>query len=102
MRKVLCILALGALLTTPIQVGAQMLHDSPENELPTATSIVIKGNTVHVSGADGEILHVYSLTGIEVTRYKIDGNDVQVNMGGLQKGYYIIKVGKIVRKISIR
>lgn len=102
MAKPLCILALGALLlATPLQAVAQADRMEPAAEL-SAVSLAIKGNTVRVGGAEGEVLRVYSLTGLEVARYSIESNDVQLNLGDLSHGYYIIKVGKVVRKISIR
>lgn len=102
MAKPLCILALGALLlATPFQAVAQADCMEPAAEL-SAVTLAIKGNTVRVGGAEGEVLRVYSLTGLEVARYSIESNDVQLNLGDLSRGYYIVKVGKVVRKISIR
>lgn len=102
MTKSLCILALGTLLlATPLRAVAQADGTEPAAEMAAAT-LTIKGNTVRVSGAEGEILRVYSLTGLEVARYSVESNDVQLNLGDLNRGYYIIKVGKVVRKISIR
>lgn len=102
MTKSLCIMALGALLlATPLQAVAWEGCMQPTAEV-TAATLSISGNTVRVNGAEGEVLRVYSLTGLEVARYTIESNDVQLNLGNLNHGYYIIKVGKVVRKISIR
>lgn len=102
MAKSLCILALGALLmATPLQTAAQENCMEPTAEI-SVTTLSISGNVVRVNGAEGEVLRVYSLTGLEVARYAIDSNDVQLNLGNLSRGYYIVKVGKVVRKISIR
>ena len=102
MTKSLCIMALGALLmAAPLQAVAWEGCMQPAAEI-SATGVSINGNTVRVSGAEGEVLRVYSLTGLEVARYAIESNDVQLNLGNLSRGYYIVKVGKVVRKISIR
>lgn len=102
MAKSLCILVLGALLlATPLQAVAGEDCMGPTAEISAAT-LSINGNVVRVSGAEGEVLRVYSLTGLEVARHAIESNDVQLNLSNLSRGYYIVKVGKVVRKISIR
>ncbi len=102
MRKTLYILLLGMLLlAAPVGVMANNGLDETETELPVAT-LVVEGNRVRVNGAEGQVLRIYNLTGIEVAKYRIDANDVQLNLNKLSKGYYIIKVDKVVRKISIR
>lgn len=63
--------------------------------------INIKGNTLYVSGAAGETLYIYNITGVRVTSFKVDGSDKSYNLN-LSKGCYIVKVGSVVRKISIR
>lgn len=102
MVKSLCIMAFGALfLATPLQAVGMEACMEPATEI-SATTLSINGNTVRVNGAEGEVLRVYSLTGLEVARYTIESDDVQLNLGNLNRGYYIVKVGKVVRKISIR
>ncbi len=102
MKKILYIMMLAAMfIAAPAKAEAEMNFDEPETEIPVAT-LVIEGSRVRVNGAEGEVLRVYSLTGIEVAKYPIEANDVQLNLSKLSRGYYIIKVGKVVRKISIR
>ncbi len=100
MRKlqilVLCLLLTGA----PLGLMAQSMSDEPEMELSSIT-LSVNGSKVHVSGADGETLEVYNLTGVKVATIRIDSNDKTLNLN-LQRGCYILKVGKVVRKISIR
>ncbi len=102
MAKSLQTLLLGALLLAmPLGVAAQPEHEETKMEIPAAT-LTVKGNIVHISGAEGKVLKVYNLTGTEVGHHRIEGNDVQINLSNLPKGYYIIKVDKVVRKISVR
>ena len=101
MRK-LQIIALSALLLgMPLSGMAQSEREDVETEMQAVT-LSVNGSKVHVSGADGEVLEVYNLTGVKIATYRIDSNDKQVNLSNLTKGYYILKVGKVVRKISIR
>ena len=46
-------------------------------------------------------MYVYSVTGECVATYRIDGEDKTIALSQ-PKGVYIIKVGKVARKISLR
>lgn len=91
-----CLLVMGA----PMHLMAQGETDEIETEL-MATSLSVNGNKVHIAGAEGHTLEVYNLTGTKVTAIRIDSNDKTVVLS-LQRGCYILKIGKIVRKVSIR
>ncbi len=102
MRKKLYILTMFALLlSAPVGAWAQSEADDAEGELHTIT-LSIDGAKVHVDGAEGKVLEVYNLTGIKVATIRIDNDSKQVNLDNLSKGYYILKVGDVVRKVSIR
>ena len=58
-------------------------------------------SVVRVVGAQGRVLEVYKVTGVGVDKIKIDSNDKRIELD-LPKGCYILKVGKVVRKISIK
>ena len=63
-------------------------------------SIFFDGSTLRVTGAAGLNLYVYSITGVRVLSTRIEGADKSFNLN-LQRGCYIVKVGNVVRKISI-
>lgn len=75
-------------------------NDNIENNM-SAVTFVVSGNTVRISGTYGEDIEVFNLTGVKITTIKTDttGKTFTVN---LQKGCYLLKIGKVVRKISIR
>lgn len=101
MNKGLQILALGLLLAAaPMSLTAQGERDEIETEM-SAVSLSVNGAKVHIAGAEGMMLEVYNLTGVKVASLRIDSNDKVLSLN-LQRGCYILKVGKIVRKISIR
>lgn len=101
MKRGLQIIALAVLLTgMPVGMMAQTEREEVETEL-SAIALTVTGPKVHISGAEGEMLAVYNLTGAKVTAIRIDSNDKVLNLN-LQRGCYILKVGKVVRKISIR
>lgn len=56
---------------------------------------------VRVQDADGQKLEVYNVLGVKVATFRIDSNDKTFTLG-LQRGCYILKVGKVVRKTFIR
>jgi len=101
MIKRLQILVLSLLLAgAPIALMAQMERDEVETEL-LSVSLSVNGPKVRISGAEGESLEVYNLTGVKVATIRIDSNDKSLTLN-LQRGCYILKVGKLVRKVSIR
>lgn len=64
-------------------------------------TVYIQGSTLHVAGAAGLDLYIYNITGVRVMSIKVDGSDRSYNLN-LPKGCYIVKVGNVVRKISIK
>ena len=94
MKKTLLLILTTFLLNTAGVCWAQ-----EEKEL-SATSIVVKGSTLSVYNANGNILEIFSLTGTKVATIRIDSNEKTVDLS-LKKGCYILKVNKVVRKISI-
>lgn len=63
-------------------------------------AISVSGKTVHVTNAEGQTLEVYNITGVRVGSYKIDSPDKQITLS-LTKGCYILRVGKITRKVAL-
>ena len=84
--------------TTPVQ--ARVAIDLIDIDTQTI-SISVVGNTLHVVGAEDEQLVVYNVTGVRVMSVKVDGSDRHYTLN-LPKGCYIVKVGNVVRKVSIR
>lgn len=64
-------------------------------------SISINENILHVTGANGQVLHIYNVAGVRVMSVKVEGQDKRIELN-LPKGCYIVKVDKMVRKISIK
>ena len=94
----LAFILLGAALPNMVQAATTI--EMQEQEINTI-SISISGNVLRVEGADNETLYIYNVVGVRVMSIKIDGQDKRYSLS-LPKGCYIIKVGKVDRKISIR
>lgn len=101
-KKVLKIALAATLLFagTPMTVHANNAIEILDNELQGIT-INVRESVVQVVGGNGETLHVYNVAGVRIKSIKIDGDDKRFELN-LPKGCYILKVGKTVRKISVR
>lgn len=65
-----------------------------------AISVTVKGSVLHVCGAAGQTLCIYNVAGVRVKSFRVDGDDKLYTIN-LPKGCYIVKLGDMVRKISI-
>lgn len=102
MRKLLLSIALG-LAMVPYMASAETVPSPLSSEASYAVSsisVYFSGTTLRVTGASGYTLNVYSITGSRVLCQKIDSDDKSWNLN-LLHGVYIVKVGNVVRKISI-
>ena len=90
------ILLMGVVTTARAEAPADMI----EQEIPSIT-ITITNNILHVVGAENEVLSIYNITGVKVLNVRVDGSDKHYTLN-FPRGCYIVKVGKLVRKISIR
>ena len=70
-------------------------------QVDNPVTISVSGQTVLVAGAQGETLEVVSLTGRQLMAVKIDSPAQRVELS-VPRGCYILKVGKVVRKIQVR
>lgn len=57
--------------------------------------------SLHVMGAAGLTMTVYNIVGQKVYEAKIDSNDKRIELS-LPSNCYIVKVGTVARKISIK
>jgi len=88
------------LLCVPAVSKANTAVEVIENDFEDV-AISVKSSTVYVKNANGEMLYVYNVAGVRVVSIKVDGQDRHYDLN-LPKGCYIVKVGKKVRKVSIK
>ncbi len=100
MKKFYIITLTLAMAFAPLTIMAEPTSDGIEMSV-SGISLSIKDGNVHIVGANGEVMEIFNLTGAKVATVRIDSNDKTFALN-LQKGCYLIKVGKIVRKISIQ
>ena len=90
--------AMGA--AVPVVAVADTSIEIIDNDIQTI-NVAVTESAIHVTGANGQVLHVYNVTGMKLMSVKIEGQDKKVEIN-LPKGCYIVKVGKVVRKIYIK
>ena len=98
--KRIWIIALSMLLLGAVPSIAHMQMEEPIEAEMEAVTLTIQDNKAHITNADGKTLEIYNLTGVRVARIRIEGNDKQIALN-LTRGCYIMKVGKVVRKVTI-
>ena len=102
MRKIVLISTILCLMAAPITATSLFLDPAPAAQVDgLAITISVEGKTVIVTGAQGKVLQVISLTGNILESYNIESPNERVNLN-LTKGCYILKVDKVVRKVSIQ
>lgn len=103
MTKRLLILSFAALLmaVAPSAISASEMELAAVEQEEAPVSVSVTGQTVLVAGAQGETLEVVSLTGRQLLTIKIDSPAQRVELN-IPRGCYILKVGKVVRKIQVR
>ena len=102
MARRLLITIFAGLLTAmaPSTALADEREPATADQVENPVGISVSGQTAYVTGAQGETLEVVSLTGRLVMTAKIDSPNQRVELN-IPKGCYILKVGKVVRKIQV-
>lgn len=99
MKKFILILLPLALTLAPVSVSAQTEQENIETSV-SGVSVIVKGNSVRIVGATEEKLEIFKITGQKQQTIHIDSQDKTITLN-LPKGCYLLKVGKVVRKVSI-
>ena len=103
MKKRLLILSFATMMLVglPMTVAAIPVAPGIEQLVDDDIVISVNGQTVTVTGAQGQTLEVVSLTGRRVMTVKVDSPAQKFELN-IPKGCYILKIGKVVRKVSVR
>lgn len=101
-RTVLTFAISAFLFTLTPDMKAQDIQRAPIEQEVNAVSITITGTTVNIKNAEKQVLEIYNMAGVKVATFHIESNEISVNLSHLQKGCYILKVGKVARKVYLR
>lgn len=102
MRKTI----LNILLATAMVMGASTtMHADPIVEVNSIdfnhVGVTYSNGVLHVTGASGLVVSVYNIVGQKVYECKLDSNDKRIELS-LPSNCYIVKVGSMARKISVK
>lgn len=104
MKKKLLIIFLGlaALVCVPMTaLASEADFQQTEQTIDEDITFKVNGQWVTVTGAQGQTLEVVSLTGRRVMTIKIESPAQRVELN-VPKGCYILKIGKVVRKVAVQ
>jgi maltodextrin utilization protein YvdJ len=101
-KRLLIFTFAASLMMAPVQIlrAADASYEMAQ-DISDEVTITVNGQMVTISGAQGETLEVISLTGRKIMSVRIDSPAQRIELG-VPKGVYILKVGKVVRKVSLR
>ncbi len=100
-RFIFAICLAAAFTAAPSAVQAFDGHEEAVGEAQITLNHTSHNQEVRVQDAESQRLEVYNVLGVRVASYRVDSNDKTFTLG-LQRGCYILKVGKVVRKTFIR
>lgn len=102
MKKIILSVSLFMTLSVATTLAADFhfLNTLSVMEMVEETQISISGNVLRVIGAAGQNVEIFNVTGVRVFSRRVDSNDQNFQLS-LGRGCYIVKVGKIVRKVNI-
>ena len=101
-RIVLCFLIIFSFLSFPVVYAQEGRKSLPiDNEQTSVTLTVISNNVRVQNAAPGSVLEVYNVLGMKVASIKIDSVDKVITLN-LPKGWYILKIENIARKVAIK
>ena len=102
-KRILIISFIATLTLMPPQAAkaSDAVMSAIEQTVDEDIVISVSGQTVTVSGAQGQTLEVISLTGRRLMSAKIESPAQRIDLN-VPKGCYILKIGKVVRKVTVR
>jgi len=92
----------GLVLLTFAPLVAQKAEKVAVAPAETTLTVIQTGKTLQLQNATvGEKMEVLSIVGVRIVEKKIDSANQSYALD-LPKGYYIVKIGTAVRKISVK
>ena len=102
-RLLLTTFTIALLGLVSVSAGAAMLYFPEEMSAQQDQEIGIQYSegVLYVTGAENQLLEVVALTGRKVLSQKIESPAQKIELN-IPKGCYIVKIGDVVRKISVK
>lgn len=88
-------------LFVPMAMSAQDVQHN-QIEMEQQITVTVSDANLRVKNAEGLVIEIFSLTGEKVYSQRIESASKSIELSHLQRGFYIVKIGKYTRKIYIR
>ena len=106
-KRILTIIVSAFMLTLPMEMRADDAQRATDVQRTTVEQeqkevvITVSESNVHIKNADKAVMEVYNMAGVKVATYRVDSPEKTIELGHLPKGCYILKVGKVARKVYL-
>ena len=102
-RLLILTFSLAALWLVPVTASAAPAYFAGVMELTDEqeVDVVYSEGTLTITGAEGQVLQIVTVTGNVVLHKRIDSPEQKIELN-IPKGCYIVKVGKVVRRVYVR
>ncbi len=102
-RLLILTFSVAALWLVPVTASAAPAYFAGVMELTDEqeVDVVYSEGTLTITGADGLVLQIVTVTGNVVLHKRIDSPEQKIELN-IPKGCYIVKVGKVVRRVYVR
>lgn len=102
-RLLILTFSLAALWLVPVTANAAPEYFAGVMELSDEqeVDVVYNDGILTVTGAEGQVLQIVTVTGNVVMHKRIDSPEQKIELN-IPKGCYIVKVGKVVRRVYVR
>ena len=102
-RLLILTFSMAALWVVPMTASAAPAYFAGVMELSDEeeVDVVYSAGSLTVKGAEGLVLQVVTVTGNVVLHNRIDSPEQKIELN-IPKGCYIVKVGKVVRRVYVR
>ena len=102
LHNTLKVLLIATCLTATASATAQEAQSSQIEAEQQQIAVTVSDATLRVKNAEGLAIEIFSLTGEKVYTQRIDSSSKAIELTHLQRGFYIVKIGKYTRKIYLR
>ncbi|MCH5175571.1 MAG: T9SS type A sorting domain-containing protein [Prevotellaceae bacterium] len=102
LRNTIKLLLITCCLYVPAIMSAQDVQNSQIETEQQQITVTVSDANLRVKNAEGLAIEIFSLTGEKVYSQRIESPSKSIELSHLQRGFYIVKIGKYTRKIYLR
>lgn len=96
------VLLIVCCLSVPTMAAAQDVQQKQIEMEQQQVTVTVSDANLRVKNAEGLSVEIFSLTGEKIFSQRIESSSKSIDLSHLQRGFYIVKVGKYTRKIYLR